>query len=93
METQNYHTKVKRQETVKNLLNQSNVNNRFRSVSKTPGLVSKKDQKKASLKQNIPGFGAGRDAKDVKSAVRSHRVENNLNALNALKMKGSAINL
>lgn len=43
MENQNYTSNKKRHETVKQTLNQSN---RFRSVSKTPTLMSKKDHKK-----------------------------------------------
>lgn len=44
--------------------------------------------------QNIPGFGApNRDSRlEVRSAVRTQR-PGDLNALTALKMKGSAINL
>ena len=56
--------------------------------------MSKKDHKKHSLMQNIPGFGANnRDSRlEVRSAVRTQRA-GDLNALTALKMKGSAINL
>jgi hypothetical protein len=92
MEKNQYSTTKKRGDAGQKpgMLNTQN-NNRFRSVSKTPQIVSKKDAKKHALMNNIPGFGAGhRDSRlDVKSAVRPSRV----NELNALKMKGSALNL
>lgn len=88
-----YSTNKKRNDTIKSQPN-LNSSNRFRSVSKSNQLVSKKDMKKQTLMQNIPGFGTSqRDSRlDVRSAVRPNK-GGDLNVLNALKMKGSTLNL
>ena len=69
-----------------------NQNNRFRSMSKTAQLISKKDQKKQNLMNNVPGFGgATRDSRlENKSAVRPQIN----NSMKSLQMRGgSSMNL